>query len=136
VGNSGANTLSGGAGNDVLNGKAGADVLIGGGGKDRFEFDFLSNKADEVRDFRSGEDSIDVSAIDADALQEGHQVFKFIGLSGFQNGQYGLLRYLVNTTTSGSNVSLLGDVNGDAVEDFRVNLVGLSEIKLADLVLA
>lgn len=136
VGNSGANTLSGGAGNDVLNGKAGADVLIGGGGKDRFEFDFLSNKADEVRDFRSGEDSVDVSAIDADALQEGHQVFKFIGLSGFQNGQYGLLRYLVNTTTSGSNVSLLGDVNGDAVEDFRVNLVGLSEIKLADLVLA
>jgi parallel beta-helix repeat protein len=64
-GNGLMNTLSGGAGNDVLAGRGGADLLTGGAGRDTFVFHALTDKGDVVRDFKVGEDVIDLRPLDA-----------------------------------------------------------------------
>jgi Ca2+-binding RTX toxin-like protein len=60
TGNDGANTLKGMAGNDVLNGGKGADILVGGTGKDSF---VLSQGLDTIKDFKLGEDTLDVRGL-------------------------------------------------------------------------
>jgi len=77
VGKSGDDTLLGGKGDDILFGKLGSDVLkdgwgedtlVGGLGADVFEFVRLEpgvegRQRDFVRDFQSGIDTLDVSAV-------------------------------------------------------------------------
>ena len=69
VGNDVANKLEGGEGNDRLYGAGGADELWGGKGKDAFIYGNLSDSTqaapDQIMDFVSGEDRIDVSGITA-----------------------------------------------------------------------
>lgn len=60
TGNDGANVLKGMAGNDVLDGGKGNDVLIGGTGKDTF---VLGQGVDTIKDFKIGEDSLDVRGL-------------------------------------------------------------------------
>lgn len=60
TGNAGDNTLKGLAGNDVLNGGAGNDVLVGGTGKDTF---VLSAGTDTIKDFKLGEDTLDMRGL-------------------------------------------------------------------------
>ena len=64
----GHDILNGNGGADVLNGGAGQDNLAGGAGADTFVFSALSDTAvahsDLITDFTSGQDRIDVSAID------------------------------------------------------------------------
>ena len=64
----GNDTLNGNGGADTLNGGAGQDTLTGGAGADTFVFSALSDTAvahpDLITDFTSGQDKIDVSAID------------------------------------------------------------------------
>ena len=71
-GNHGEDVLKGGAGQDVLEGGAGADILIGdegndlligGRGADTFVF-FENSGNDAIRGFESGQDKIDLSALD------------------------------------------------------------------------
>ena len=65
-------------------------------------------------DFNSGQgDKIDLSAIDADAGTAGDQAFTFIG-SGVFTGVAGQLHFDLNFVE--------GDVNGDAVADFRIGV--------------
>ena len=61
----GDDTLNGGRGADVINGGRGANVLKGGGGRDTFVFEFFDGEADTIRDFRTGRDTIDLSALGA-----------------------------------------------------------------------
>jgi Ca2+-binding RTX toxin-like protein len=85
-GEDGNDTLNGGAGNDTLNGGAGKDTLTGDTlpeevGNDWFVYVLTSDSPtgvenhDVITDFASGEDKIDLSAIDADAAAAGNQVF-------------------------------------------------------------
>jgi Ca2+-binding RTX toxin-like protein len=85
-GNSGANTLFGGAGDDTLNGNGGDDTLIGGSGHDDLfggagndTFDFnvsdyggaggsIADHSDEIFDFSTVDDKIDLSGLVNDAL--------------------------------------------------------------------
>lgn len=60
AGNDGNNLLKGMAGNDVLDGGKGNDVLVGGTGKDTF---VLSQGVDTIKDFKIGEDSLDVRGL-------------------------------------------------------------------------
>ena len=71
-GGSGVDTLYGGRGNDVLRGgggndnlvgDVGNDTLIGGAGADRFVYRQIDERTDVIRDFGTGADRIDVSAI-------------------------------------------------------------------------
>jgi len=61
-GMAGNDTLDGGAGDDRLVGGDGADVLTGGADADTFVFQFASDGVDEITDFESGVDTIEVSA--------------------------------------------------------------------------
>jgi Ca2+-binding RTX toxin-like protein len=111
VGNEGADRLDGGAGDDGLRGDAGADV---------FQFTSVADSTgagDNIFDFVSGTDRIDLSLIDANTDVEGNHAFTFIGSSAF-SGTAGELR----VESSGGLVNVLGDVDGDGSADLIIHL--------------
>jgi serralysin len=139
TGNDAANSLRGGAGsdklyglaaNDILDGGTGADTLSGGGGADVFDFnstqDTLSSARDTIQDFLRGTDRIDLRTIDANTAISGDQAFSFIGAGSF-TGQIGQLNFASNV--------LSGDVNGDRLADFRINVTGVPTLVAADFYL-
>lgn len=129
----GADTLWGGAGNDTLQGGVGRDVLWSGGGRDTFRFQSAAEAGngsgrDQIQDFVSGLDTIDLSAMDANTLTGGvNDDFDYIGNAPFTHTA-GELRY-----TPGTGI-LAGDVNGDALADFQIQLNHLPALTQADLV--
>ncbi len=58
----GVDRLSGGAGDDTISGGAGDDILTGGPGADRFVFGGVDLGRDQITDFDSANDILDVSA--------------------------------------------------------------------------
>ena len=131
TGNNAANVLEGGVGGDRLNGGSGADTLIGNAGKDvlqggsgadRFTYLGVEESArgsnrDSILEFNRGEgDKIDLRTIDGNANVH-DSAFTFIGKSAF-SGVAGQLHYSVIT----GGLLVAGDVNGDKVADFEVQL--------------
>ena len=112
---SGNDTLFGNDVGNVLDGGRGNDVFTGNGGADTFTFNDIGG-SDRITDFARGADKIDLRGIDAIAGGS-NDAFNFIGDSAFTN-HAGELRTFVQ---SGSNF-LAGDVNGDGVADFLINL--------------
>ena len=139
-GNAGNNLLDAGSGNDVLNGGARADRLIGGVGRDLLAGgsgadDLVFRKAGEtgvgarrdvVQDFARGEDTIDLSGIDAHVGRRGDQVFTFIATKSF-SGTEGELRFKSGV--------LSGDTDGDGVADFQIALTDVTKLAAGDLLL-
>lgn len=139
VGTAWNDMLSGGAGNDTLRGGEGADTLVGGigadvltGGAHADTFAYLSRaeagmgaNRDVIGDFQSGLDLLDLSALDANENLAGDQAFVFIGGAGF-GGVAGQLRYAAGTGV------LSGDVNGDGVADFQIQLMGAPALSGTD----
>ncbi len=131
VGGSGSDELLGGNGNDDLVGGRGHDILNGGTGSDYFIFDSIKDsvvgsKRDVIEDFyRSENDKIDLSNIDANVNRSGNQAFKFIGTDSFDD-RAGELRY------SGHIIS--GDVDGDGRADFQI-YANLTKYYASDFVL-
>jgi Ca2+-binding RTX toxin-like protein len=122
VGGPGADHLIGGAGNDTLIGGAGKDTLTGGGGHDTFVFTALSNTTvaapDVITDFVSGQDRIDLSAIDANTAVAGIQLFHL----GATAGHAGDITLHYDATDNRTVVSLF--VNADATPDAVIWLAG------------
>ncbi|WP_269716349.1 M10 family metallopeptidase C-terminal domain-containing protein [Caulobacter sp. NIBR2454] len=109
--------------------------LYGGAGADTFVYAAITGSNhfqwyDNIFDFVSGVDRIDVSALDARSNVSGNQAFTFLGTAAF-TGVSGQLRYVV----SGANVGFEADVKGDGLGDFRVLLLGVSSLTAADFVL-
>ena|SRR5205085_2220398 len=115
-GNDVANKLSGNGGNDVLDGAKGNDTYTGGAGADEFRISEIGFN-DKITDFTSGVDKIRLSEIDANSGVAGNQAFTFIGNSAFHNVAGELRGY-----TAGGDHYVAGDVNGDGVADFSVNV--------------
>lgn len=131
VGGAFGDIFSGFSGDDLIIGNGGRDTLTGGAGHDAFRFDRISDSTvaarDTIKDFKRGEDKIDLSKIDADQDGTGgNQAFKFIGGRAF-SGHDGELRF--------SGGSVYGDVNGDTVADFAIKVAGLKTLAAADFVL-
>ncbi|HEY5724316.1 MAG TPA: M10 family metallopeptidase C-terminal domain-containing protein, partial [Allosphingosinicella sp.] len=67
IGNSGWNEIIGEGGDDVITGGGGADTLGGGDGRDVFVYlassDSVSGASDQLSDFRTGDDRIDLRAV-------------------------------------------------------------------------
>ena len=135
LGGNGNDQLIGNDGNDSLTGGAGADIQTGGLGADRFIFTSTADSpvggADRIADFNSAElDKIDLSAIDSNAGVAGDQSFTFIGNQAF-HGVAGELHYVSN----GSGIIVEGDVNGDGVADFAIDLNGVASVASSDFIL-
>ena len=128
MGNALNNTLTGNTANNALDGGSGHDVLIGGGGTDRFTggsgndtFRFatwsdlgLGTARDVVTDFFSGQDKIDLSAIDASAAKAGDQAFAFV-TSGFGKAAW-------QVTYANGIVSINTDT--DTAAEYEIQLIG------------
>jgi serralysin len=142
-GNGGNDTIDGGAGNDFISAGAGNDTVIGGAGTDSlyggadadtFVFASLSDfgpasALDTIGDFSSSQgDKIDLSAIDANTLQTGVQGFNWIGTSAF-SGAAGELHY---TKSTGGNMLVSADINGDKVADFQFNVFNVATLSATD----
>lgn len=130
VGNDAANQLSGFDGADWLIGGLGRDTLVGGAGADRFDFNAVAESAvganrDVINDFSAAQgDKIDLSGIDANTLVASDQAFSYIGAAAFTSVA-GQLRFSAGI--------LAGDVDGNGVADFELQLVGASSLVAADL---
>ena len=117
IGNDAANVLKGGAGNDIIYGGGGADVLWGGPGSDTFVFGAVSDStpkaADIIKDFQSGFDKIDLTAITK--LGGLNFVDAFTGHAGDA---------IVSYHQASNAGSLQVDFSGQGVADFLVTTVG------------
>ena len=126
----GDDVLVGGRGDDVLVGGAGADKMTGGPGSDVFLYeavrDSLPGTEDKIRDFVSGKDAIDLSAIDAVTTDAGDTAFLFVADAAFSSTE-GELRY--------ADDRLSGDIDGDGVEDFAIAFASGTALVGADLIL-
>lgn len=131
----GDDVIDGGAQNDTIVGGAGADQLLGGLGADRFRYDDASESAvgshDVIFDFsRSHSDRISLTAVDANSTIAGDQNFTFVGANAF-TGVAGQLRY----EYAPGNTHIYGDLDGDAVADFHLQLNGEVSLYSSDFLL-
>ncbi|WFU66728.1 calcium-binding protein [Bradyrhizobium brasilense] len=122
----GNDTLLGGQDVDLLYGGTGKDTTTGGGGLDRMVISSLSESGvtfaqrDVINTFAHG-DKIDVSAIDANTHLAGNQAFTFVSAFTHVPGQ--LQWDLTGVSVTGVKGYLVqGDVNGDAVADFSLQI--------------
>lgn len=131
----GNDTLLGGDGADRLIGGAGRDSMTGGLGADTFVFldlsDSTASTRDRITDFQSGQDRIDLSAMDANLSLAGDQAFTSRGTAAF-GGQAGELRW----QSSGANAFLVSvDLNGDRRADMSFTVAGTSTLAATDFIL-
>nr|WP_321461311.1 calcium-binding protein [uncultured Cohaesibacter sp.] len=133
-GGDGNDTLYAGAGSDILNGGAGTDSMYAGNDNavDTFVFTSVSDSSasgdhDMLYAFDSGEDVIDLSGIDASSTTAANDSFTFAGTSAEANAVW--------YETSGSDLLVYADTNGDAIADFEIQLVHTSSVTEADFIL-
>ena len=129
----GNDRLSGNDGADLIFGGAGQDTLSGGAGDDHFVFSSINGSKiaapDLIQDFQSG-DVIDLSQIDANRGLSGDQAFEWTGSNTF-NGQAGELRAYFD----GINTIIEGNVDGDTVADFQIQVNGDVALRAVDFLL-
>ena len=121
-------------------GGLGADTLTGGAGADAFAYGALADSTlaligrDLILAFSGvgGEgDRIDLSAIDAKAGTDANDAFTFIGADNFHAGVSGELRVVAG----GAGFVVSGDVNGDQIADFAIEIASLAALQAGDFVL-
>lgn len=132
LGKAGNDTLDGGWGKDILDGGAGYDAMTGGGNADVFRFtgsDLATGPAfGIVTDFsRAQGDLIDLRGLVA---------YSFIGSSAFTpfdeygSSSEGEVRFDV----SPAGIRLEGDLNGDSIADWFVELTGIHTLAAGDII--
>ena len=142
AGNAAANRLEGGGGADRIGGGRGVDSLVGGSGGDVFVFDSLGDShsyqarsdgkkyvPDALTDFRSGEDRIDLSGIDAVWGTEANEAFTLVGAAAFTN-RPGELRW----EQAVDRIHVFADVDGNGTADFHI-IVMADSIAASDFIL-
>lgn len=136
TGNGLDNVITGGGSANRLAGAGGADTLIGGLGADSFVYLASSDSGtvpgtwDVIQDFnRLQRDKIDLGLMDANAELIGNQAFVFIGTASFGTNAKGQLRF------DSANHMLYGSTDRDADAEFAIELVGVTSLVAADIVL-
>ena len=120
----GIEALFGSTRNDALLGSASGDRLSGGAGADRFVCRSAAESrpggADVITDFRRGQDTIDLSIIDANGAGPGNGAFSFVAAFSGRGGEV-LFR----------NGVVLADIDGDRAADMAIR-VGVAAMGPAD----
>lgn len=130
-GTAGVDTIQGNGGNDVLYGRGAADRMSGGRGSDRFVFESAgSAHKDVVTDFTTGADKLDLRDIDANTLLKGNQKFSWLDEGAFTHSAGQLREYQLD-----GKHYVAGDVNGDGVADFTIEVAGTTNLSLTDIFL-
>jgi uncharacterized protein len=119
-------SINGGSGDDKIIGFGGADTITGGSGADQFRYLLTSDSGfgaarDQITDFAIGSDRLNFLFFDADPLTAGDQAFNFVGTAAFTATGIGQVRYF----TSGADILVQADVNGDGVADMEIVLQGI-----------
>lgn len=102
--------------------------------KDIFKFNAASDSTTTARDkiynFLSGTDRIDLSGIDVNSFLTGDQAFSNTSIG--KVARY----YSIWTASSGSDLVISADTDGNSSTiEFQVQLVGVTQITMADVVL-
>lgn len=126
------NVLNGGGGGDLLLAGAYGDRLIGGAGGDVFAFQAANGAADarrfKIDDFNAAQgDVVDILRIDANSTLAGHQ--SFVGKAAF-TGQAG---QAVLTDLGGGQYRLAGDIDGDGLADFVLDITASGAFGWGDI---
>lgn len=100
----GRDTLLGNGGNDILIGGLDGDTLTGGIGNDRFVYQQLGDRQDQITDFNPNQDRIDLSQIFANPAYTSNARF----------------RDYVRLVQSGASVTVQVDANGGSSGSFKV----------------
>ncbi len=140
----GNDVLEGGAGDDALIGGVDADRLSGGAGADTFVYrgaalDSTATNADHILDFSGVGGDGDRLHLDLYYYHYSTYDLTFIGTAAFTHTA-GEVRYVQRGANTGSNTNddftdVLADLDGDgAADDFKVTLVGLHTLEVADFV--
>ena len=141
TGNDGNNSIAAGGGADVLIGGLGADILDGAAGADIFRYlseldtGVGAGNRDVLRTFTLGQDKIDLSEIDADPdfFSPGQDPFIFIGNSAF-SGTVGELNFFQQGSGATAMTVIGGDLDGNGVADFEIQLTGLVNLTAGDFI--
>jgi Ca2+-binding RTX toxin-like protein len=124
-GGRGDDHITGSQNGDILAGNAGSDQLTGGGGADVFRYvasgDSTVAAPDQILDFLSGTDKIDLSRIDADTNVAGDQAFHVVGPGFTGAGPSSAGELLVYGQSGTWHVD--GDTDGDGHADFSITLI-------------
>jgi Ca2+-binding RTX toxin-like protein len=119
TGNALANTIYGNEGDNAITGGGGVDAMMGYGGTDTFVFGSGDTGAtavtrDVITDFTVSTDKLDLSGLGQ---------FRFLANASF-DGKTDALHYVM----SGGNTIVEGDINGDKVADFQIQLNGIKAL--------
>jgi len=153
----GNDIIRGNGGNDVIIGGNGFDILSGGAGADVFRFlthsdlgsglsttrhspDILPivgpGKRDIITDFQVGVDKIDLAGVDANSKVAGDQKFIWRGSANFTGSPGQLMAKTFDSPgTKDDRTVIYGDINGDKLVDFQLELTGVKLLKATDFVL-
>ncbi len=140
----GNDTIFAASGSDVVAGGTGRDTMTGGANADRFDFDAAAETGrtattrDIIKDFVHNVDKIDLSTIDANGGGAGDGAFTFLAANGATfTGAGAELRWVqVNTAGTVNDKTIVeGDLNGDRVADFQIELTGLKVLTAGDFIL-
>ncbi len=82
---------------------------------------------DQIYDFVSGTDKIDLRSIDANANVANNQAFAFSTTGAAANSIW--------TIDIGDHIVIMGDVNGDATPDFQVQVMLTNAVLSTDILL-
>ena len=134
LGRSGDDTIDARGGADLIDGGAGADTMTGGQGFDTFRYQLAGESTlsarDTITDFTSGQDAIDLAAIDAGAAP-GNQALAFVGTAGFSGSGTGEVRY----GTASGNTTVTVDTDGNGAADMAILLTNVDSLNADDFIL-
>jgi Ca2+-binding RTX toxin-like protein len=129
AGGRGNDRIAGGTGNDILRGGLDGDYLVGNENADIFQyysveesqnavFDGIS-QLDQIVDFAQGQDTIDLSTIDANVILDGDQAFLFLADPGSHAGDWAGYVWAIANPQSGYT-SLNVSIDADAEAEMQI----------------
>lgn len=131
--------ISGLGGNDTITGGSGIDILVGGSGSDVFVYSQVSDSSrsanDQIADFASSVDKIDLSSLDPVPSTTGvNEAFAWLGSTREALIAPGRAGYV---SAPGGGVTLFANTGsvGSTTPDFRVDLPGVTALAASNIIL-